>query len=53
MDFYRLNEKFPTPTFLDPIHINADAHKEMSEQLYFAIADLDKMQIIPENFTVD
>lgn len=53
MDFYRLNDKFPTPTFLDPIHINAEAHKEMSEQLYFAIADLEKMQIIPENFSVD
>ena len=53
VDFYRLNDQFPTPTFIDPIHINAAANEVMAEQLYGAIANLPKMQIIPENFFLD
>ncbi|MGB2924190.1 MAG: hypothetical protein WBB82_02710, partial [Limnothrix sp.] len=53
LNFYRLNDKFPTPAFIDPIHINAEGHAEMAEQLYAAIASLEKMQIIPENFELD
>lgn len=53
LDFYRLNEKFPTPTFIDPVHINEAANEEMADQIYAAIANLPKMQIIPENFYLD
>ncbi|ACA98975.1 putative GDSL-like Lipase/Acylhydrolase domain protein [Picosynechococcus sp. PCC 7002] len=53
IDFYRLDNQFPTPTFIDPIHINAAANEVMAEQLYGAIANLPKMQIIPENFFLD
>ena len=53
LNFYQLNDKFPTPTFIDPIHFNGDAHGEMAQQLYTAIASIEKMQIIPENFYLD
>lgn len=50
LNFYQLNDKFPTPTFVDPIHFNEAAHGEMAQQIYSAIASIEKMQIIPENF---
>ncbi|BAW96415.1 putative GDSL-like Lipase/Acylhydrolase domain protein [[Synechococcus] sp. NIES-970] len=53
IDFYRLNEQFPTPTFTDPIHLNGAANDVMANQLYGAIANLPGMQIIPENFFLD
>ncbi|AFY40657.1 lipolytic protein G-D-S-L family [[Leptolyngbya] sp. PCC 7376] len=53
LNFYQLNDKFPTPTFIDPIHFNEGAHGEMAQQMYSAIASIEKMQIIPENFYLD
>lgn len=53
LDFYRLNDKFTSPVFVDPIHFNEAAHDQMAEQLYTAIANLEKMQIIPENYYLD
>ncbi|WP_084176580.1 SGNH/GDSL hydrolase family protein [[Limnothrix rosea] IAM M-220] len=53
LNFYQLNNKFPSPTFIDPIHFNGEAHGEMAQQIYTAIASIEKMQIIPENFYLD
>lgn len=53
LDFYTLSDDFPTPTFVDPIHLNEAAHNQMAEDLYEAIAGLDKMQVIPENYYLD
>jgi lysophospholipase L1-like esterase len=53
LDFYRLNDAFPAPSFVDPIHFNEAAHDQMAEDLYRAITGLSKMQIIPENYYLD
>ncbi|MEB3225351.1 MAG: GDSL-type esterase/lipase family protein [Synechococcus sp.] len=53
IDFYNLDAQFPTPTFIDPIHLNDAGNEAMAAELYGAIANLPKMQIIPENFYLD
>lgn len=50
LNFYNLNDKFPAKSFVDAIHLTADANEQMAEQIYFSILNLKKMQIIPKNF---
>ena len=50
LNFYNLNERYPTPTFSDPIHLTEAANAMIAQQLYYAIASLEKMQFIPKFF---
>jgi lysophospholipase L1-like esterase len=45
--FYPLEDKYPAPSFLDAIHLTAEGNKAIAEQLYYAIASLPKMQVVP------
>jgi lysophospholipase L1-like esterase len=48
LNLYNLNDKYPSPSFIDPIHLTDEANKVVAEQLYYAIASLPKMQVIPQ-----
>lgn len=50
LNFYNLDSKFPSPAFLDEIHLNEKANGAVAEALYNAIASWEKIQIVPENF---
>ena len=47
VDLYQLTEKYPSPSFIDPIHLNEAANQKVAEQLYYAISSLPKMQVTP------
>ena len=48
IDLYRMSDKYPSPSFIDPIHLNEEANKKVAEQLYYAISSLPKMQVAPQ-----
>lgn len=48
VDLYKLTEKYPSPSFIDAIHLNEAANEKVAEQLYYAIANFSKMQVIPK-----
>ena len=48
IDLYRMSDKYPSPSFIDPIHLNEEANKKVAEQLYYAISSLPKMQVAPK-----
>ena len=48
VDLYKLTEKYPSPSFIDPIHLNEAANQKVAEQLYYAISSLSKMQLVPQ-----
>ena len=48
IDMYRMSDKYPSPSFIDPIHLNEEANKKVAEQLYYAISSLPKMQVAPQ-----
>ena len=48
IDLYKLTEQYPSPSFLDPIHLNEAANQKVAEQLYYAISSLPKMQLVPK-----
>ena len=48
LDLYKLTNKYPSPSFIDPIHLNKVANTKVAEQLYYGIASLPKMQIKPK-----
>ena len=48
IDLYKLTEQYPSPSFIDPIHLNEAANKKVAEQLYYAISGLSKMQLVPK-----
>ena len=48
LDLYRLTDKYPSPSFIDAIHLNEVANKKAAEQLYYGIASLTKMQLKPQ-----
>ena len=48
VDLYQLTDKYPSPSFVDPIHLNQAANQKVAEQLYYAISGLEKMQVIPK-----
>ena len=47
LDLYQLTDKYPSPSFIDAIHLNQTANQKVAEQLYYAIASLPKMQLVP------
>ncbi|MDJ0531332.1 MAG: SGNH/GDSL hydrolase family protein [Xenococcaceae cyanobacterium MO_207.B15] len=47
INLYNLNDKYPSPSFIDAIHLTDNANTMVAEQLYYAIASLPKMQIVP------
>ena len=52
VDLYQLTDKYPSPSFIDPIHLNAAANQKVAEQLYYAISSLPKMQLVPAEASV-
>ena len=48
LDLYKLTNKYPSPSFIDAIHLNKVANTKVAEQLYYGIASLPKMQITPQ-----
>ena len=48
LDLYRLTDKYPSPSFIDPIHLNEAANEKLAEQLYYAISGFSKMQVVPK-----
>ena len=48
LDLYKLTDKYPSPSFVDPIHLNEAANQKVAEQLYYAIASFPKMQLVPK-----
>ncbi|PSB07802.1 lipolytic protein G-D-S-L family [Pleurocapsa sp. CCALA 161] len=47
VNLYHLTDKYPSPSFLDPIHLNELANEKAAEQLYYGIASMPKMQEKP------
>jgi lysophospholipase L1-like esterase len=50
LNFYNLDKSFPTPTFLDAIHLTEKGNAVVAEKLYQTVASTEKIQIIPQNF---
>jgi hypothetical protein len=46
IDLYKLTDKYPSPSFVDPIHLSDMANEKVAEQLYYTISDLAKMQVV-------
>ncbi|GAB4544312.1 MAG: hypothetical protein Tsb0014_38300 [Pleurocapsa sp.] len=49
LNLYNLSDKYPSPSFIDAVHLNETANEQVAEQLYYAIATFPKMQIAPKN----
>lgn len=47
VNLYHLTDKYPSPSFIDPIHLNELANEKAAEQLYYGIASMPKMQAEP------
>jgi lysophospholipase L1-like esterase len=47
VNLYNLSDKYPSPSFIDAIHLNEKANQQVAEQLYYAIASFPKMQVNP------
>ena len=48
VNLYQLSDKYPSPSFIDAIHLNEEANKLVAEQLYYSISSFPKMQVIPK-----
>lgn len=48
VDLYKLTDKYPSPSFIDAIHLNEAANEKVAEQLYYAISGFSKMQVVPK-----
>jgi len=49
LNLYDLSDKYPSPSFIDAIHLTEPANEMVAEQLYYAIASFSKMQVVPRN----
>ena len=47
LNLYRLTDKYPSPSFIDSIHLSEVANEKLAEQLYYGIASIPKMQQTP------
>ncbi|MEN9520339.1 MAG: hypothetical protein RLZZ381_2927 [Cyanobacteriota bacterium] len=47
LNLYRLTDKYPSPSFIDSIHLSEVANEKLAEQLYYGIASIPKMQQKP------
>lgn len=52
VDLYKLTDKYPSPSFIDAIHLNEVANEKVAEQMYYAISNFSKMQVIPKQAPV-
>ena len=48
VNLYSLTDKYPSPSFIDAIHLNENANEKVAEQLYYAISSFSKMQLVPQ-----
>jgi len=48
VDLYKLTDQYPSPSFIDAIHLNKAANEKAAEQLYYAISSFSKMQVVPQ-----
>jgi hypothetical protein len=48
LNLYQLTDKYPSPSFIDPIHLSEVANEKVAEQLYYGIASMSRMQIKPQ-----
>jgi lysophospholipase L1-like esterase len=51
VDLYSFNTKednYPTPTFIDEIHLTDEANQSVADRLYYAISSFPKMQVLPK-----
>ena len=48
IDLYKLTDKYPSPSFIDAIHLNETANEKVAEQMYYAISGFSKMQVVPK-----
>lgn len=48
LNLYNLTDKYPSPSFIDPIHLNEGANEKLAEQLYYGIASMPRMQLPPQ-----
>jgi hypothetical protein len=47
LNLYKLSDKYPSPSFIDSIHLSEVANEKLAEQLYYSIASMPKMQQAP------
>ncbi|MEM9271914.1 MAG: SGNH/GDSL hydrolase family protein [Cyanobacteria bacterium P01_F01_bin.143] len=47
LNLYNMSDKYPSPSFIDAIHLTEPANEMVAEQLYYAIASFSKMQVVP------
>jgi hypothetical protein len=47
LNLYKLTDKYPSPSFIDSIHLSEVANEKLAEQLYYGIASLPRMQQTP------
>lgn len=52
VDLYKLSDQYPSPSFIDPVHLNEAANQKVAEQLYYTITNLTKMQEKPPKPTI-
>ena len=48
LDLYNLSDKYPSPSFIDAIHLTETANAMVAEQFYYAIAGFSRMQLTPK-----
>ena len=48
VNLYQLSDKYPSPSFIDAIHLNEEANQQVAEQLYYVISSFPKMQVVPK-----
>ena len=48
IDLYNLNDQYPSPSFIDAIHLTEPANAMVAEQFYYAIAAFPRMQVVPK-----
>lgn len=52
VDLYKLTDEYPSPSFIDAIHLNEAANEKAAEQLYYAISNFSKMHVVPKQAPV-
>jgi lysophospholipase L1-like esterase len=50
LNFYTLESNFPSPAFVDAIHLTKAANTALAQKLYQSLTSWEAMQVIPENF---
>ncbi len=48
LNLYNLSDKYPSPSFIDAVHLTEPANAMVAEQLYYAIASFNHLQLVPK-----